>query len=65
MKVYSVWTDKWDYDDYDTFVVVAKDEKSALEMVIESFDEWQRDSIRVEEVDLTTEHMVLGSFNAG
>ena len=65
MKVYSVIADKWDYDMYDEFVVVAKDEESALEMVIGSFDEWQRDSLHVEEVDLTTEHMVLGSFNAG
>lgn len=65
MKVYSVWTDKWDYDEYDEFVVVAKDEESALAMVIGSFHEWQRSSIHVEEVDLTTEHMVLGSYNAG
>lgn len=65
MKVYSVWTDKCDYDEYDEFVVVAKDEGSALAMVIGSFNERQRDSIHVEEVDLTIEHMVLGSFNAG
>ena len=65
MKVYSVIADKWDYDMYDEFVVVAKDEESALAMVIGSFDEWQRNSLRVEEVDLTIEHMVLGSFNAG
>lgn len=65
MRVYSVWTDKWDYDEYDEFVVVAKDEYSALEMVIGSFNEWQRDGIHIEEVDLTTEHMVIGSFNAG
>lgn len=65
MKVYSIIADKWDYDMYDEFVVVAKNENSALEMVVEAFNEWQRDSLRVEEVDLTTEHMVLGSFNAG
>jgi ribosomal protein L20A (L18A) len=65
MKVYSVIADKWDYDMYDEFVVVAKDEESALEMVIGSFHELQRSSVHVEEVDLTTEHMVLGSFNAG
>ena len=65
MKVYSIWTNKWDYDEFDGFVVVAKDEKSALEMVIGSFNEWQRDSIHVEEVDLTMEYVVLESFNAG
>ena len=65
MNVYYVWTDKWDWDEYDGFVVVAKDEENALAMVIGSFSERQRDSIHIEEVDLTTEHMVLGSFNAG
>lgn len=65
MNVYYVWTDKWDWDEYDGFVVAAKDENSALEMVIGSFHEWQRDSVNVEEVDLTSEHMVLGSYNTG
>ena len=65
MKVYLVCADKYTYDEYDGFVVVAKDEESALEMVIGNFNERQRDSIHVEEVDLTTEHVVLESFNAG
>lgn len=65
MKVYSVWTDKWDYDEYDEFIVVAKDEDNALTMVIGSFEEHQRPYIHIKEVDLTTEHVVLGSFNAG
>ena len=62
---YSVWTDKWDYDEFNGFVVVAKDEDNALEMVVGLFNEWQLDSVHVEEVDLTTEHVVLESFNAG
>lgn len=65
MKVYSVWTDKWDYDEYDEFIVVANNEDSALTMVIGSFEEYQRPYIHIKEVDLTTEHVVLGSFNAG
>ena len=65
MKVYSIWTNKWDWDEYDGFVVVAKDEENALAMVIGFFSEWQRDSIHIEEVDLTIKHIVLGSFNAG
>ena len=65
MKVYRVWTDKWDYDEYDEFIVVAKDEDSAFTMVIGSFEKHQRHYIHIEEVDLTTEHVVLGSFNAG
>lgn len=65
MKVYSVWSDRWDYDEYDEFVVVAKDEESALAMVRGSFQEYQLLYIHIEEVDLTTEHVVLGSYNAG
>ena len=65
MKVYSVWSDKWDYDEYDEFVVVAKDSESALEMVRGIFEEYQLAYIHVEEVDMTTEHVVVGSFNAG
>jgi hypothetical protein len=65
MKVYNVWADKWDYDDFDGFVVVAKDEDSALTMVVGLFKEYQLPYVHVEEVDLTTEHVVLESFNAG
>lgn len=65
MKVYSVWTDRWDYDEYDEFIVVANNEDSALTMVIGIFEEHQRPYIHIEEVDLTIEHVVLGSFNAG
>ena len=65
MKVYNVWTNKWDYDDYDAFVVVAENEDKALELVKNEFDEYQLPYINVDEVDLTTEQVVLGSYNAG
>lgn len=64
MKVYNVWADYYDYDDYDSFVVVAENEDRALEMVKDKFEKHQGE-IHVEEEDLTTEHIVLGSFNAG
>lgn len=64
MKPYYVWADDWDYDDYDSFVVVAENEDRALEMVKGKFNKWQGE-IHVEEVDLITEGIVLGSFNAG
>lgn len=64
MKVYYVWADDWDYDDYDAFVVVAENEDRALAMVKNMFEKHQGE-IHVEEEDLTTEHVVLGSFNAG
>lgn len=70
MKVYYVWVDKWDYDRYDSLVVVAENKERALEMVETGnfggcyFEEWQGE-IHIEEEDLTKEHIVLESFNAG
>ena len=65
MKVYRIWADKWSYDEYDGFVVVAKDEDSALTMVIDKFEEYQRPYIYIAEVSLNTEHVVLESYNEG
>lgn len=71
MKIYHVYVDDWDYDDYDAIVVVAENEDRAFEIANGSncydrcyFKEHQGE-IRVEEVDLTKEHIVLESFNAG
>lgn len=65
MKLYSVWSEKWDYDDYDEVVVVAKNEDAAWTMVESMFKDYQLPYIHIDEVNLTTEHIVLGSFNAG
>jgi hypothetical protein len=70
MKVYRVYVDDWDYDEFDAVVVVAENEDKALAMVENGyydrcyFEKWQGE-IHVEEVDLTYEHVVLESFNAG
>ena len=70
MKVYYVYADRYDYDDFDGLVVVAEDKDRVLEMVKVGyfgkcyFNEWQGE-IHIEEVDLTKEHIVLESFNAG
>lgn len=70
MKVYRVYVDDWDYDEFDAVVVVAENEDKALAMVENGhydrcyFKKWQGE-IHVEEVDLTYEHVVLESFNAG
>lgn len=70
MKVYYVWADRYDYDDYDAIVVVAENEDRALEIVDCAncgkgyFRGWQG-KIHVEEVDLTKEYVVIESFNAG
>lgn len=70
MKVYLVYADDWDYDDYDSIVVVAENEDNALAMANsgyfnDSFFKNHQGEIHVKEVDLTTEHIVLTSFNAG
>lgn len=65
MKVYSIWSEKWDYDEYDEVVVVAKDENTAWTMVENFFKEYQLSYIHIDEVDLTSEHIVLTSFIAG
>lgn len=70
MKVYYVDVNDWDYDDYDAIVVVAENEDRAFEIAKNNyfghcyFKEHQGE-IHVEEVDLTKEHVVLESFNAG
>ena len=66
MKVFLVWVDKYDYDEYDGVVVVAGSKERALEIVNERhyFYESQGE-IFVTEVDTTTESVVLESFNAG
>lgn len=64
MKVYYVYPDYFYYDDYEGFVVVATNKDSALEMVKSKFHKWQGE-IHAEEVDMTTENIVLESFNAG
>lgn len=65
MKVYYVGTDDWDYDEYDAFAVVAENEDRALEIAKKFFHKHQWDGIYIEEEDLTEEHIILESFNAG
>lgn len=72
MKIYVVErTDQVGWDEYDSFVVVAKDEEQALDIVLTSNydggppDCWIRDLVKVSEVDLSGAGIVLGSFNAG
>jgi hypothetical protein len=66
MKVYSVYVDEYDYDDYYDVIVVAKNEERALEMIKTGyfghcyFKESQGE-IHVEEVDLTIEHIISSS----
>ena len=69
-KVYYVFPDYYDYDDFDGIVVVAENEERALEIVNTSYYNGsyfkaRQGEIHIEEIDLTTEHIVLASFKAG
>lgn len=71
MKVYLVYPDYFDYDQFDGLVVVAENKDKALTVVNNGgwfgngyFKENQGE-IHIKEVDLATEHVVLESFNAG
>ena len=70
MKVYRVYVDKYWYDEFDTIVVVAESADRALEITKNGrsgcgYFKAHQGEVHVEEVDLTTEHIVLESFNAG
>lgn len=70
MKVYRVYADRCDYDEYDAIVVVAENEERALAMANsgnwgDGYFRRGQGTIHAKEVDLTTEHIVLESFNAG
>jgi hypothetical protein len=64
MKVYYVWSESWDYDEFDSFVVVAETAERAVDLVKDNFTENQG-KLYAEEVKLKEEEVVLGSFNAG
>lgn len=65
MKVFKVWTDNFDYDEYDAVVVVADNADTAKHMAVSQYlHKWQ-EPIYVEKVDTEALHVVLTSFNAG
>ena len=70
MKVYIVYPDRYDYDQYDGVVIVAKNETQVLEMLKyppykDTYFEPSQGEIHIKEVDLTKPSIVLDSFNAG
>ena len=71
MKVYYVYPDDYNYDEYTGLVIVAENERDALAMTKTGgheggsyFYKWQGE-IHVEEVDLNKAHIVMESYNAG
>lgn len=75
MKVYKLWVDEIDYDEYDSVVVVAENENEAIEIVQNATGNlcWRekgyfyesQGEIHIEEIDLTKKGVVLASYNAG
>ena len=70
MKVYIVRADTCDYDMFDSVVIVAENEERALEIVKSGYlggcyFNVSQGEMHVEEVDLSTECVILASFNTG
>ena len=66
MKIYLIErTDRVGYDEYDSYVVIAKNRKKAESLI----DSWgcgpKNPTIKVTEIKLDKEQILLGSFNAG
>lgn len=67
MKVYNVYVDEYDYDDYIDITVVAENENKAIGMIKtgyfgKCYFKERQGKIYVEEVDLTREHIVSTNF---
>ena len=63
-KVYLVNVEKYDWDEYDSIVVVASTKEEAISIGQGFFNESQG-QITATEVDLTESGTILASFNAG
>ena len=63
-KIFIVEASKVIYDQYESFAVVAFDEKEAFELVEKSFEEDQF-PLTIKEIDLNESGIFHSSFNAG
>lgn len=67
MKIYHIVFDGCDYDEYDSFVVIAEDEKQAMEL-IKNLSPAGHDVESISDIGVSNKsdsEVVLGSFNAG
>lgn len=72
MKIFKVTFNEYDYDQYDSFIVVAENEEDAVKVIEEGYPrndqysgvDWSK-GYTVEEVLPIERGTVLGSFNAG
>lgn len=63
-KVYLVESKEWNYDEYDSVVVIASNENEAIELSKDYFEEDQGE-LSAKEIKLDKSQVVLASFNAG
>jgi len=71
MKVFRLTLNKHDYDQYDSFIVLAETTPEVEKLVKEEYPEREwgdvnwKDGFEIEEIDLNSEaRILLGSFNA-
>ena len=73
MKLYTVIAHDWDYDQFDSIVILAENEERALEIAEmkhkdnynKRYFESNQYPLTVVEEDMTKEQIILCSFNAG
>lgn len=78
MKLYLVYTDKYDWDEYDSCAVLAKNEEEAIELCTTAgnkcfchviyqplFGKRTKDNLHVIEIDTKQKGIICASFNAG
>lgn len=63
-KVYLVESKEWNYDEYDSVVVIASNENEAIELSKDYFKEDQGE-LSAKEIKLDKSQVVLASYNAG
>lgn len=67
MNIYHITLNNWDYDQYDSFVVIAEDEDHAKELIanIISIDQKIEEISCIGIANSSISEIVLSSFNAG
>ncbi|MGF7046380.1 hypothetical protein J2T13_000856 [Paenibacillus sp. DS2015] len=66
MKLYLVIREHFGYDEFESVIVRAEDEKRAFEIAIELSDDFKDEHTTVKEVQVDGEEGVIhGNFNAG
>lgn len=63
-KVYLVESKEWNYDEYDSVVVIASNENEAIELSKDYFKEDQGE-LSAKEIKLDKSQVILASYNAG